>query len=232
MKKWLILLVALMMVGGAALAESPTLTLEEERLLVLPTYDERFVASYAARIKNTGQSALEIGTGVFEVKDKDGNVIQSSPWVNVYPSVLQPGEEAFVGQQEFPETATTKEAIASHFVDIQASTETYATVTRLPATAQVEDAANPDYESRTIYITATNDAGRELYDVAFVVVIRDDQGQLLLVDRTSAFGVAVAPDTQIKVRMDLNAMIDRYITAGEATLGTVEAFADVEEYSF
>ncbi len=231
MKRFLALMVvALLMVGAVALAETPSLTLEEEKLLVVPAYGDQIAAIYTARVKNSGSAPLALTEGLFELKDKDGNVLSSQTWLNVFPSVLAPGEEAYVNQQEYPENVTAKETIDSHVIDLKASTDVYQNVTRVPATAEVVLPRNPDYEARMIYATITNDSGRDLYDLTLVLVFKDDQGNMLFADKVSVFNAGVAAGGELKVRQLLNGPVDSWLNTGEATLGTVEAYAYVEEY--
>ena len=230
MKRILLLLVALMMVGAVAQAETLSLTLEEEKLLVVPSYSDKFAAFYSARIKNSGNAPLSLNEGVFELKDKDGNVITSNNWVNVYPTVLAPGEEAYVSQQEYPETATTVEAIASHFIDVKASTSVYKVITRVPAAAEIVLPKNPDYETRMVYATITNDSGLDLFDLTLVYVLKDDQGNLLYADSMTAYNAGVPAGGQLTVRKRFDTVLDTWLNTSEVALGTIEAFAFAEEY--
>ncbi len=230
LKRFLTLLAALMLLATVALAEGPAITLEEEKLLVVPSYGDQWVAYYVARIKNTGTVAIQLKDGVFQLKDKEGNELISKDWVNVFPAALKPGEEAFVCQQEYLDSGISNETVASHVFDIKASTDVYKTVTLLPATAEIVLPKNPDYESRTVYATITNNTDRDLYDVTLVFVIKDTEGKLLYVDEVTAYSAGVVAGGELKIRTDLSSSLDTWLNTEEASIGSIEAFAYIEKY--
>ncbi len=230
LKRFLTLLAALMLLAAVALADGPAITLEEEKLLVVPSYGDQWVAYYVARIKNTGTVAVKLKDGMFQLKDKDGNVLVSTEWANVYPAVLKPGEESFARQQEYLENIKAKEDVASHVFDIKASTDVYQTVTLLPAVAEIVLPKNPDYETRTVYATVTNNTDRDLYDVTLVFVLKDAEGKLLYVDEVTAYNAGIVAGGELKIREDLSTSLDTWLNTEEASIGSIEAFAYIEEY--
>ncbi len=229
MKRLLIVWTALLLLAVPVLAQQGAeLTLLEERLLVLPSYNDLYEGVLSAKIQNTGDVALQVKEGLYELLDKDGNKLKYTTWVPVYPGTLEPGEVGYIALNERPDNAATADVIASHALDLKASTDVYARHIRLDATAVALPPRNAYSGAPFLEATVVNMGDAPVRRVSVVYALYDNQGNLLYVQDTTAYNAGIPAGGTILISEDLDGQVAKYLTANDITISRADAIAYVD----
>ena len=66
--------------------------------------------------------------------------------------------------------------------------------------------------------------------MTLVFVIKDTEGKLLYVDEVTAYNAGIVAGGELKIRRGLSGSLDTWLNTEEASIGSIEAFAYIEEY--
>ena len=189
----------------AALAEGK-LTVTEKNLIQLDGSD---VAYFFAKVENTGDDAIGVGTGKLVAFSADDEVLISEDYVSTSPNaaILQPGESLYVREWLW-ESALASSDIADYKFSM--GTDDYgAPLKFVPCEATVE--MNDGY----IYITLTNDTEETQYGLYITATLHDAEGNLIFVSDQSVDNVGIHPGSTVTFRMYIDSdVVEYYANAG------------------
>lgn len=201
----LVLALTICLFSAAALAEGK-LTVTEKNLI---EFDGSDVAYFFAKVENTGDDAIGVGTGKLVAFSADDEVLISEDYVSTSPNaaILQPGESLYVREWLW-ESALASSDIADYKFSM--GTDDYvAPLKFVPCEATVE--MNDGY----IYITLTNDTEETQYGLYLTAALHDAEGNLIFVNDQSVDNVGIHPGSTVTFRMYIDSdVVEYYANAG------------------
>jgi len=231
MKKVFALLLALMLLCSAALADAE-LKVMNTMCHIIPYYDSA-VGVYYAEVVNTGDTliCLDDELSRVELMDSEGNVVLSEEIWNVTPTVLAPGEKGYVVPFHMYLDEVDVSALTNYAIHLYAEEATYfePPVYLNAAGITAEIRTEPDRwgnDVTALYITFTNMAEDVVYDFNFAVGVYDESGALIYTYESSTYDVGVPAGQSVIVRSE----IDNFLTAYWAENGIVPASIGVIGY--
>lgn len=228
-RRILMVLAALLLFATPALAEQGAeLTLLEDRFLVLPSYNELFEGVLSAKIQNTGNVTLQVEEGLYELLDKDGVKLKDCTWVPLFPGTLEPGQVGYLYVSECPDDVKTADGIASHTLDLKASTNVYQRYKRMEATARVAPPRSSYSELPYLEATVVNATEAAVYDITVVFAVYDSEDKLLYVQENTAYNAGVPAGGTILIGEDLDRQVKEYLDANEMTISRVDVIAFID----
>lgn len=201
----LVLALTICLFSAAALAEGK-LTVTEKNLIQLDGSD---VAYFFAKVENTGDDAIGVGTGKLVAFSADDEVLISEDYVSTSPNaaILQPGESLYVREWLW-ESILASSDIADYKFSM--GTDDYGVPLKfVPCEAAVE--MNNEY----IYITLTNDTEETQYGLYITAALHDAEGNLIFVNDQSVDNVGIHPGSTVTFRMYIDSdVVEYYANAG------------------
>ena len=204
----LVLALTICLFSAAALAEGK-LTVTEKNLI---EFEDSDTAYFFAKVENTGDAAIGVGSGKLVAFSADDEVLVSENYVCTSPNgaILQPGEALYVSELIW-ESALESSDIADYKFSME--TDDYgAPLKFVPCEAAVE--MNGEYDSY-IYITLTNDTEETQYGLYVTAALYDAEGNLIFVNGRSADDVGIYPGSTVTFRMYIDSdFVGYYVNAG------------------
>ena len=233
MKKALAFLTILLVLAavGTALAAGK-LTITQESVLVLP-YETYFRSELYLEVQNTGDKAVQMNGGLFELMDAAGDVVNSLD-LNGYdlcPEVLQPGEFGYIYRTVDLTEATSSDYIGSYSVNVNGKGKVDADITRYPTVARYETLTSSD-GTRKDYIVAviTNNTDRTVYDFDVGFEFLDENGNLLFTITGYWSYTGILANTSIEVYMDVPDNVTAYWLENNIVPASANAIAFITDY--
>lgn len=234
MKKTLFTLLSavlvLVLILPSALAAGE-LKVQSETLVVVPSYSDTFYGNLYAEVKNTGDAPVQLANGLYELFDKDGKVIKSDEYINMYPSVLNPGENGFILLSELVDEAKTKDYIASHKLTVTGTSSIDYKVERLAASDAKYEIVE-DYSKRHVLSALVkNDKTETANEPVIVFALKDDQGKVIYTIGTSTYNVGIPAGNTVLLKATIDDGFVKYMEENNIKPATLEAIAYTEAYN-
>jgi hypothetical protein len=232
-KRYLALCLVFIMLAcsGTALAAGK-LTITQENVLVLP-YDTYFVGALYLEAQNTGDKAVQMNGGLFELMDASGNVVSSLDLkgYDLWPEVLQPGEFGYISKTVDLKEATSSDYVGSYSADITGKGAISADITRFAADARYETGTNSD-GTRKDYIVAviTNHTDKTIYDFDVGFEFLDEAGTLLFTTTGYWAYTGILPNSSIEVYLDVPENVTAYWVENNIVPASANAIAFITDY--
>ena len=208
------------------------LTITQESVLVLP-YETYFRSELYLEVQNTGDKAVQMNGGLFELMDAAGNVVNSVDLktYDLYPEVLQPGEFGYLYRSVDLTEATSSDYIGSYSVNVIGKGKVDADVTRYPTVARYESGTNSD-GSRKDYIVAiiTNNTDRTVYDFDVGFEFLDASGNLVFTTTGYWTYTGILANSSIEVYLDVPDNVTKYWVENNIMPASANAVAFTTSY--
>ena len=182
-----------------------------------------------ARVENTSSKPLSIYNTLFEIYDADDELIKSEDYISYAPSVLQPGESAYLYKNMYLEEGTSANDVADYEMDLNGNPDVYYTITRFPC--EVEYVTNDERsgDQGMIYVTVTNDTDETVFDMRVVCALLNDIGEVLYVSNNST-SIGLLPGATVVFPMYSDYNISNYFKANNITPASADAIVFTETY--
>jgi hypothetical protein len=197
----------------------------QENLYVVPYFDTSVYSNFYAELTNEGDKPVEFSNGLLELYDADGNSIVSSEIYYCYPMVLEPGENAYLLSNEYPDLAG--KTIEDHMLSVMGQGKVTQKITRLLATAITEAKSDGYYTYNYLTATITNNTEEVLYGFEAVFALKDAEGNLLYVVNNSWYGynVGIMPGSSVQLQLTMDSTVSDYLTTNNLVPATTECIA-------
>jgi hypothetical protein len=230
MRKIFALVLAMLMVMSAAAMAEGALTVNNEVFNVIQT-DYATYGYLFAKIENTGDAPITVGSGTMAIFDAAGSILETSDWVSCYPNnaVLQPGEYVYVDNTVYFDDGVTVDTVGEY--QFVAKPYEYAGYEYVKIPCEAVLALGVDaYDSDYIDVTFTNTTDAILYDFDVLTAMYDANGALINVDYTWESSVGVHPGSTVTIKVYQDSTVMDYIEANGIVPTTVDAMVYYEIY--
>lgn len=220
----LVLALVLVLCCAAPAMAAGKLEIEAESFILIDTNYSDYVYGYA-KVVNSGDKAIKVNDGLFEIYDSEGEAIDSTDWLSTYAEYLQPGEYTYVSGYFYG--VEDLAAIDDHVLDVSGKSDNSKTTVRLPVETElalgVQESA---YWTRNwMYVTYTNNTNDVIYGVQVVAALLDAEGKILYMDSNSTYNCALTPGSSMIVRMEISDNFMQLFEKEGLTPATVDAIA-------
>jgi hypothetical protein len=219
-----LVLVTLLVSGFAA----GKLSVVQETFYVLPYID--YHAGYVyAEVKNIGDKPVEFNGGLIELYDAEGNSIESSTYLRMYPKTLDANEIGYLYVSQSVKEATDQSFIDDYLLTVTGKGAKENNVLRLPVAEAKTQLDKRSYWSYYYVLTnLTNNTDQVLYDFEVVYALKNAEGKLLYVTQGEPSYVGLLPGSSIQMRLRVDSDIVEKLGETEFENAVVEAIAFVE----
>lgn len=207
------------------------LTIWGETLVpIVSTYEGGNDTIYAfARVENTSDQQLAVYNPLFELYDANDNLIKSENYLTCEPSVLQPGESAYLSKYMWLDTGASANDVADYVLDLNVQNDSYYTVTRFPAEVEYV-AGDARYGGQSmVYVTVTNDTDETVFSMRVISALLSDTGEVLHVQNNGT-DLGILPGTSVVFPMYIDYNVATYLKANGITPASADAIAYTETY--
>ena len=193
MKKIFAIVICVMLLGTAALAEGQ-LSLSHERY----TLDDDGEHAYVfAKVENVGDVAMKVGDSKFELLDTDGKTLEDTESVKAVADYLQPGESTYA--YAVIDLEDVEGDIADYAFKIDGKEDDKTTSVRLDTAC----ALDPE-DSDTALLTVTNNTDEILYGVKGAVTFLDADENIVVVNSVSMLSkVGLNPGATVTMKVEI-----------------------------
>ncbi len=180
-----------------------------------------------ARIENTGDAAIGVGTGSLVCFTEDDEILLTESFIASYPSyiTLLPGE--YVYANSFIWNGALQDG---KIADYKLSFEKYNYTSEyllVPCEATFDLPGKDSYENY-LYVTFTNPTDQIISDFKISAALYDAQNTLLFADGASTGSVAVHPSSSVTVRINVPNDVVTYYHVHNLVPTTVDALVQYE----
>ncbi len=200
-----------------ALAEGK-LTVTEKNLI---EFEGTSNAYFFAKVENSGDAAIGVGTGKLVGFGSDDDILVSEGYVTTNPSsvILQPGEALYISDSIW-ESALESADIADYKFSME--TEDYASeMTFVPCEATLE--LKGEYDSY-VYVTLTNNTEAIQYGPYVTVALHDKEGNLVYVRSQYADSLGVHPGSTVTLRVYVDSDFIQYFQKNNIEVSAADAY--------
>ena len=155
MKKFFCSLLVLVLALAMALPAfaAGKLVVSDETMTVCESYSG-YTAYIFAVLENTGDKPVEFNAGLIELLDADGESIDAEDYLYSYPTILDPGQKAYLKEYINVDDAESADYIDDYTLSVSGKSASENTNVALDCTAEV--GMKPySYTSSSEYLTAT-----------------------------------------------------------------------------
>ena len=182
-----------------------------------------------ARVENTSDKQVTIHNPLFEIYDANDDVIKSEDYLTCEPSILQPGESAFLYKNIWLDDGISANDVADYVLDLNIKNEAYYTITRFPATVEFVENDDRNGNRGMIYATVTNDTEETVYNMRVIAALMNDKGEVLYVQSNST-NLGLLPGTSVVFPIYVDSNIANYLKANDIKPASVDVIAYTEVY--
>ena len=226
MKKWMMLLLAAIMVftSTAALAEDGLKAVDEIAYVVTDSANGRALIYVFIEVENTSDEPLALGyQSKFTVIDQKGKEYSDGTFMSLYPQSLDPGEKGYVIPSTYSLTnLKSHEDVADYRYELVGGKPSYFYCAKYDASIEIID--DKPYVKVS---TPTNDT---LYNPSMGVVFRGDNGELLHVETNYLYDYGIPAGMSVYVDMTPRKEVRDFFATNGLTLNPAECFAYVTTY--
>lgn len=219
MRRLVAIMLALAMLFGVNCLAEGKLSVTQKNLII---YDGDDNGYFYAKVENTGDAPIGIGTGKLVAFSPDDEIVLSENYVSAYPGrvILAPGECAYA--KEFIWDSAVKDQEIS---DYKFSMDTYdygQEVVYLPCEAEIS-LKGADTFDNYVYVTFTNTTEKTIYGLTVTVAMTGEAGELLFVDGSSAETLGVHAGSTVTLKLYVDNDLMEYYDAHDLHPTTVDA---------
>lgn len=198
------------------------LTVEAENVF-LYSEDAGF---YYAKLTNTGDRAVYIGTPSLEIFDANADTILTDGYVVTFPynSRIDPGQSVFI--QDFIWNSDLKRGVGSWELSYKSSSWG-SSYTEIPCTYELYYVQQSN--DNAVFVTFTNTTDSMLHDFSVAAAVYDQEGNLIFVDFNSLDDVGLHPGSTLTAVFDIDYSMTRAYASENIVPTTVEAHVWVDE---
>ncbi len=213
---FILVVLILAALSGAAFAESG-LTVQNETLIEIEEDDSAY---FFAKIENTGDQAVGIGTGKLVGFSEDDDILITEEYLSTLPSdlLLEPGEYAYLSEYVWESELEDADIAEYRFsVKEDPNADRFESI---PCEARYEDEGKYDHY---IYVTFKNETEEVLFDTYITVAMYDTDGNLIYVDGSLEDDIGVHPDSTVTIRLYVDSELTDYYSSQGIEIGEVDA---------
>jgi hypothetical protein len=142
-----------------------------------------------------------------------------------YPMVLEPGDNAYLFSNEYPDPGD--KTIEDHMLSVMGQGKVTQKITRLAATAVMETESDSYNTYNYLTATITNNTEDLLYEFEIVFTLKDAEGNLLYVTNNSWYGynVGLLPGSSLQLKVSIDSTIINYLTTNNLVPASTECIA-------
>lgn len=205
------------------------LVVSDETMTVCESYSG-YTAYIFAVLENTGDKPVEFNAGLIELLDAEGESIDAEDYLYSYPTILDPGQKAFLREYINVDDADSPDYIDDYTLSVSGKSASENTNVALDCTAEV--GMKPySYTSTTEYptvtITVTNNLDETVREIYAAYALLDEDGKVIYVDYVSPSYVGLPTGQSI----ELDSQIDSSLVEQWEKDGVEPASIEVIAYS-
>ncbi|HIU47156.1 MAG TPA: hypothetical protein IAC59_07840 [Candidatus Fimadaptatus faecigallinarum] len=231
MKKFFCSLLVLVLALAMALPAfaAGKLVVSDETMTVCESYSG-YTAYIFAVLENTGDKPVEFNAGLIELLDADGESIDAEDYLYSYPTILDPGQKAYLKEYINVDDAESADYIDDYTLSVSGKSASENTNVALDCTAEV--GMKPySYTSSSEYLTATitvtNNLDETVREIYAAYALYDADGKVMYVDYVSPSYVGLPAGQTI----ELDSQIDSTLVEQWEKDGVEPASIEVIAYS-
>lgn len=226
MKKVLAMILALaMLLCSASALAAGKINVSDESFVVTDGYST--YAYIYARVENTGDKAIKVNDGLFEVYDADGNAIGTRDWVNKFAEYLQPGESTYVYTYTSLDGKTSAD-VDDYAFTVSGKSDNSSTSVRLPVSTDLAmNVQDGWWTYNYMYATVTNNTEEVIYKIETVLVLQDAEGKPLYMTSDTMYDEGLVPGSSVVIRKSIDSDTLEYWQAKGVEPASVDAIAFV-----
>lgn len=231
MKKFFCSLLVLVLALAMALPAfaAGKLVVSDETMTVCESYSG-YTAYIFAVLENTGDKPVEFNAGLIELLDADGESIDAEDYLYSYPTILDPGQKAYLKEYINVDDAESADYIDDYTLSVSGKSASENTNVALDCTAEV--GMKPySYTSSSEYLTATitvtNNLDETVREIYAAYALYDADGKVMYVDYVSPSHVGLPAGQTI----ELDSQIDSTLVEQWEKDGVEPASIEVIAYS-
>ncbi len=205
------------------------LVVSDETMTVCESYSG-YTAYIFAVLENTGDKPVEFNAGLIELLDAEGESIDAEDYLYSYPTILDPGQKAFLREYINVDDADSPDYIDDYTLSVSGKSASENTNVALDCTAEV--GMKPySYTSTTEYptvtITVTNNLDETVREIYAAYALLDEDGKVIYVNYVSPSYVGLPTGQSI----ELDSQIDSSLVEQWEKDGVEPASIEVIAYS-
>ena len=217
MKKFICLLLALLILSSCAALAAGKIEIRRQSLFIDPDGGSNY---YFAELENTGDKQVYVGNGVLTIQDSSGNeLLNKNVYVMGMNPALQPGETMYVNEYIYEKFS---DADISSF-NCTFKSESWGTeYTRVPCVSELNlstDGSSINY----VYVTVPNDTDETIYGYYVTVAVNSTEGQLVFSNCVISTDIGIDPHSSVTARILLNSALVKYLKNNDIELADIQA---------
>lgn len=191
-----VLLMSLALSSFGVLAEGQ-LTTTQKSLLEIDGEDKGY---FFARVENTGDAGLFVGSGKLVGFSANDDILVSTDYVSSYPGGIQlaPGEYAYV--REFLWESVLKDKDIADY-KFSAESSPYGTEAKKLSSDVNFEIGGVDSYNNFVYVTVTNDSPDIVYGLYVVAALFDANKELIYVESNSYDSLGLHPNSTVTLKL-------------------------------
>lgn len=166
-------------------------------------YDADDNGYFYAKIENTGDAPIIVGTGKLVGFSANDDILISKNYITSNPSriLLQPGEYVYAKEYIW-ESVLKDDDVVDYKFSIESS-KSGNEVKRIPGDITFELAGADSYDNY-IYVTFTNTEDKVLYGCYVSVALYDENENIIFVDGSSYDSLGIHPGSTVTVKLSVD----------------------------
>ena len=226
MKRFFALIVTLSILALGMLpayaAGSSVATLEQTTYVV--SHSDSYRVYCFATLQNTGAKPTSINDLLFEIRDPNGDTIESTSKYKLYPEVLEAGQTGWLVITKDVKDIDSKAGIDSFNLTITAKVNDDKAAHALSATAEYI-AKDEDDNEDVLRAAVTNNGQENAFNITVAMAARDAAGKLLYITGNTAKDIGLASGCALLSRSIIKDDIMDELKDANTPVATVEAMA-------
>lgn len=177
---------------------------------------------FYAKIENTGDETIAVGTGTLVAFTAEDEIAFSEDYISVIPGrvELAPGEYVYAKEYIW-DSALQDNTIGDYKFSIESNAR--GNVYKKEQCEAHFDLPGADSYDNYVYVTFTNTTDELIYGYCIAVALTDAEGNLLFVDGDTIDALAVYPGSTISVRVYVDQDLMSYYKAHDLKPSNVDA---------
>lgn len=185
------------------------LVVSDETMTVCESYSG-YTAYIYAILENTGDKPVEFNAGLIELLDAEGESIDAEDYLYSYPTILDPGQKAYLSEYINVEDADSPDYIDDYTLSVSGKSASENTNVSLDCTAEI--GMKPySYTSTTEYLTATititNNLDETVREIYAAYALLDADGKVMYVGHASPSYVGLPAGQSIEIENTIDSSL-------------------------
>lgn len=220
----LIVTLAILALGILPAYAAPGTVVTIEQTSYVVAHSDNYRVYYFATVQNTGAKPASINDLLFEIKDPNGDTIESTSKYKLYPEVLEAGQVGWLVISKDVKDIDSKAEIGSFGLTLTAKANDDKAAHALTAAAEYIKKDEDDNED-VLRASVTNSRQENAFNITVAMAARDAQGKLLYITGDTAKDIGLAPDCALLSRSLIKDDIMDELKDAGTPVATVEAMA-------